>query len=909
MTENERLLNQPRVPSDYNHLKHKLSSLQKELATTRTYAGEIERKHMALLNSRTWQATESVRRVARFVKRRKRPAPFVPRFVNGKDAKVIDGGNVTSSDADGLSKLPVSDMVKKLWGGFSESAKTELTLVSNSANVGRSDKVEASWNLARWEAASGNWQTCLDHLSRIAKLDKSFHQSMRGRVLSFEALIRSGNGAQAIEDANAALSKEINGNFLCAISNALLVQEGAESGSDKRLNRLNEMYADAGIASFSLKDPAHGLVFGNITANAPNSENGMLVSVLVPVFNASDFIEAAIESLLKQTHRNLEVIAVDDASTDDSWEKLEKLAASDARLKISRNDQNLGAYPTRNHALANATGDVITVHDSDDWSHPQMIELQLKALLDNPGLKATFSMMARVLPTMEFLLRPERNNLEYVHMSYPSLMMRREDLEQLDKWDGVFANADDEFVQRLRAKWGKQATKQILPTTPLSFFLRHEQSLTEMKGTHLKSLTFGIRKEYADQARFWRESVFPDKGTQKHADMERRDLKTPFPIPSGLAPRNWARDPVYDLVIISDLSLLGGTRRCNEGYVAAATELGLRVGLFHWPRYDLVLSPVADEYRLLSYQRNVDILVHEDNITCDTVLIHHPPILKHRLDSVPKITARQVGILVNQLPMQRRSQDPHYYFPDDVGELTQDLFGVDPLWIPISALARRMLKEIGGFERIAGTDWLPPLGQTLPPMATFDLSYVGAKRKIVLGRHSRDHPTKWPENAQALKQAYCADTDIAVRLMGGVRTPKTLLGKLPSNWTTLDFDAEPIDSFLSGLDFFVHYVSDDYIEEFGRNAMEAMAVGVPVILPPVFKETFGEAAIYSAPQKVHDTIRALWAEPDLYRAKVQAAYDFVLNTSDQRAVQKRLGGFVQRKTDPAKWADTIIAAE
>src|SRR5690606_31437766 len=176
----------------------------------------------------------------------------------------------------------------------------------------------------------------------------------------------------------------------------------------------------------------------------------------------------------------------------------------------------------------------------------------------------------------------------------------------------------------------------------------------------------------------------------------RADTKTPFPIPAGLAQRNCAWNPVYDLVIVSDLSLLGGTRRCNEGYVAAATALGLRVGLFHWPRHDLKLKEIAATYWQLSCQSNVDILVPEDVIDCDTVIIHHPPILKHRIDAVPRITCERVGILVNQVPMQLRSEAPHYYSGGEAEAICSELFGHTPVWMPISPLTRRILSEIGG---------------------------------------------------------------------------------------------------------------------------------------------------------------------------------------------------------------------
>ncbi|MFP3454477.1 glycosyltransferase family 2 protein, partial [Bacillus sp. SIMBA_154] len=80
---------------------------------------------------------------------------------------------------------------------------------------------------------------------------------------------------------------------------------------------------------------------------------------------------------------------------------------------------------------------------------------------------------------------------------------------------------------------------------------------------------------------------------------------------------------------------------------------------------------------------------------------------------------------------------------------------------------------------------------------------------------------------------------------GGIQTAKKKIGKTPKNWQTIDFDAITVTEFLSKLDFFIHYIHEDYIEEFGRNIMEAMALGKVVILPPDFKDIFGASAVYA----------------------------------------------------------------
>ncbi len=875
----------------------KLKRTEAQLSELSEHADELEARLSAILSSNSWRVTAPVRTIMRWIRGRKTPESFVTEAKqNGNGAPDVfqDKRKELGTEArPRQGELPVSDIARKLWGGFSSHALEELRQRAQDKTRSPDDRVQASWNLARWMAAHNDWDACLTHLGTIARLDKRFYRSKRTRILLIEANIRIGKAQKAIELAEYALTKSSDGNYLCGISNALLSESHSLRDEHGRLDTINQIFRNAGLAELSLRDPASGLTFDNLTSTCEpiKDPDSPLVSILVAVYNASAFLETAIRSLFAQSWQNIEIVAVDDSSTDRSWELLQRLAIEDSRLKIFRNETNVGAYPTRNRALINASGDLITVHDSDDWSHPQMIEVQASSLLATHHAKANFSAMARVQRNLEFTLRPERANLEYVHRSYPSLMIRRGDLDSIGQWDSVAANADDEFVQRIRAVWGGASLDDILPTTPLSFFLRHSASLTEQNDTHLRSLTFGVRHEYAKQAEFWRMNILPsvlDKGGLA----KRTDLKTPFPIPSGLARKDWSRNRLYDLIIVSDLGLQGGTRRCNEGYIEAASALGMKIGLFHWPRYDLRLSEIASDYRRMSYRQNVDILVPQDTVECRAVLIHHPPILRHRIDAVPAIKTGRVGILVNQLPMQLRGDIPRYYNREAAEALCVELFGQQPTWMPISPLVRRSLSKLG-YQDLDDRDWYPPLASPLNRYQPVYKRYDRGTDEITVGRHSRDHWTKWPDDPTKLRAAYCADTDFSVRFMGGTSYAKRILGTLPANWESIDFDKVPVTQFLSEIDVFLHFVHDDYIEEFGRNVMEAMALGIPAVLPHTLHDTFEDSATYCDPEEVLSVIRRIVADRDHYSAMSRKGFEFVRKNADQPVVIERLKRFVQ----------------
>lgn len=788
--------------------------------------------------------------------------------------------------------LSAADLTKKLWAGFSQHASQDLdSLLRSGCAV--SQKVAAAWELARFYAAEGQWDRCDRYLEIMHGLDKAAGRKKRARLLRIEALLALGRYEKAKELALFKMEEKgaLDADYYCALSNIFAVQQGAasESGHVARLDLLNRVYEHSNLLGVDFIEPLKGFTFGNLKAahDVARTTRAEKISVLMPVYNAEAFLAVSIASILAQTWSNIELILVDDCSTDASWSIMQRFAEKDSRIVCSKNPVNMGAYQTRNRALATATGDFVTVHDSDDWSHPQMLQSQIEAMLNDSGIKVSFTSMARVSFDLKFSLRPERNNLEYVHRSYPSLLIKREDLQLLDKWDGVAANADDEFVQRARARWGDQSLRDLLPNVPMSLFLKHAESLTSQKGTSLRSLTFGVRHEYAKQASYWKEHVLiPSINAGTAVSMERTSLKHPFPIPSKLAPKHWAKNDHYDVIIISDLSLLGGTRRCNEGYIAAAQNLGMRIGLFHWPRYDLRLADdIASEYRVLSYNENVDILTPENQVSTGLLLIHHPPILKFPLEAVPKIEAKKLAILVNQLPRQLTTESDRYYERSASEAECLRLFGLAPVWIPISPLVRRFLQE-SGFSHLSIEDWIPPLGREIGPK-------VGERtpqshRAPIIGRHSRDHWTKWPEIEKDMRAAYCADSHVKSRFLGGTKFARKIVSDWPGNWHDLPFDSIGVSEFLKELDFFLHFTHSEYIEEFGRNIMESMAEGIPVIVPSRFKEVFGGAAAYAEPNDVQSIMAELWSNKSAYREQAARGIEYVNQWASGTNVERRL---------------------
>lgn len=184
----------------------------------------------------------------------------------------------------------------------------------------------------------------------------------------------------------------------------------------------------------------------------------------------------------------------------------------------------LGAYGARNQGLKHATGDFITVHDADDWSHPQKLEMQVKALLDNPKAVASVSHWARCTTDLQLETRPDGS---VVHRNVSSLLIRREVFEHLGYWDRVSVNADTEYYYRILAAYGPESIVEVLPGVPLALGRRHADSLTMQPQTHWQTQFGGVRKEYMDAAHAWHKEC----ATTGDWYLPFAPTKRPFPVP------------------------------------------------------------------------------------------------------------------------------------------------------------------------------------------------------------------------------------------------------------------------------------------------------------------------------------------------------------------------------------------
>lgn len=118
------------------------------------------------------------------------------------------------------------------------------------------------------------------------------------------------------------------------------------------------------------------------------------VSVIIPTYKRSDFLQRAVDSILNQTYKNVEVIVVDDNEPDSEYRKMTeenmRKYDKDERVRYIKNEKNLGGALSRNVGIKNATGEYITFLDDDDVYLPKKIENQLNFMVKN-NLEMSFT--------------------------------------------------------------------------------------------------------------------------------------------------------------------------------------------------------------------------------------------------------------------------------------------------------------------------------------------------------------------------------------------------------------------------------------------------------------------------------------------------------------------------------------
>ncbi|MCE0780835.1 glycosyltransferase [Pseudomonas sp. NMI542_15] len=525
-----------------------------------------------------------------------------------------------------------------LWGGFTKLALPELKALQHST-TDPEEHAYASWALARWHASASQWSSALPYIDALAQPLPPYIGTLGPILLRAEVLLR--NGQQSLAQAciaEAIAAKGLQADLCLAAANVSLATKGTQHQppAAMRLFWLNRALAAADLAPVALRDAGAALTLDNIQAASaakvpPQAQPK--ISVIMPAFNAEAFIETALRSLLAQSWSNLEILVVDDCSSDATVERVSELAREDARIMLLEQPVNRGAYAARNTALKHATGTFVVNHDSDDWSHPQRLELMATPLLHNPGLVGTLAEWVRADTELHFQCWRMENSL--IEPSVSTIMMRCDAVRALGGWDEVRVAADHELRQRLQRCHGADALLYVLPGVPLVIARHLPQSLTMASGTHLRSTFYGLRQLYSALAEAWHGMANDAGGLRLTPGSGTRA----FPAPTPML-RNAQTEASYDWLVVSDLSEAARTAKPLRLVLARLQDQGERIGLLHWPDYQRP-SPIDPALLRQAVSGEVEMVLGEQALVARRVLVVGRHLLANPLDQVPTVKGLQ----------------------------------------------------------------------------------------------------------------------------------------------------------------------------------------------------------------------------------------------------------------------------
>lgn len=351
----------------------------------------------------------------------------------------------------------------------------------------------------------------------------------------------------------------------------------------------------------------------------------------------------------------------------------------------------------------------------------------------------------------------------------------------------------------------------------------------------------------------------------------------------------------FDVLIVSDFRLPGGTSHSTAQELAVHKCMGLRTGLVQ-SHSRLVGRPLGWARPILQELEHgvVEPVLPGDLVRADVAILRHPIAAAAMPDLSKRAKVDSAVIIANQ-PAFRPDGSPEYDPLAITGTVLERL-GAAPSWAPIGPVVRKTLTAFSGQIDIEPKDWTNIFAQTGEP--TPRNGFDSARPRI--GRHSRPQPSKWPSTAAELLQAYPASSEYSVSILGGADPARAVLGRIPEGWKVWPFGAMDPSEFLDGVDFWVYFHHHDWSEAYGRAIMEALWSGAVAILPAYLEVTFGDAAVYGEPADVSRIISEFQSGERDFISQSVAGQRFARSHSPQIHVERLSQRLRSRSADSKK---------
>lgn len=218
-----------------------------------------------------------------------------------------------------------------------------------------------------------------------------------------------------------------------------------------------------------------------------------VVSVLMPAYNAEQYISEAVESILNQTYRDFEFIVVDDCSTDNTVKIVQSF--KDPRIKIIENKTNIGVAKSLNKGLEYCTGDYIARMDADDISMSNRLERQISYLEKNPDIAVVgcnIEIFGMEKGSRCFSNSPDQLKIDLIFnncFAHPTIMARKECLCQFG-YNPEYSKMED---YDLWVRLSRQNKLSCIPETLLKYRM-HVSQVTKQKSTEIDIQNYKIKE-------------------------------------------------------------------------------------------------------------------------------------------------------------------------------------------------------------------------------------------------------------------------------------------------------------------------------------------------------------------------------------------------------------------------------
>jgi len=551
----------------------------------------------------------------------------------------------------------VQEAASKISAGFSEIGCQALFAIAYGVEAPKPARRWALSGLIKWSKSVERvaLNTLLNQHLEFAKSKKNLDRVEDGNLIAFQSarklsgIQEPGEEFMILLEALRITSSAHRADSLLWVANYVAKFEKtifADSATNEvQISWINEALEASGRSPLNVTAGSQAMLdrFQSAVKLDPTGSDLQTVSVIMPAYNSEQWISSAIQSLLAQTWVALEVLVVDDCSTDSTYSIAKSFEAIDQRVRVLRSKQNSGPYHCRNLALKQAKGIYVTVHDADDWSHPQKIQVQVEHLEANPGVVANVSEGARV--DEHTLITGVSNRTQILRPNFSSLMFRRSEVaDKLGFWDEVRFGADSEFQNRLITCFGQESF-EVVASGVVSFLRVVEGSLTA--GGVQETLT-GARSKYKQSFTSWHQhlasehaSFYLDPAKPRRFFAPRASLGVTQEIPK------------FDLVVVADFSVACDSADPVVVVIKEALAKGLSVAIGHVPSLDRFKEMPSNGFEVFALDNSIEMTWHlsaeleaGSAIRATRLMVTHEAAAA-KYDRLAKIEAQELSLLVD----------------------------------------------------------------------------------------------------------------------------------------------------------------------------------------------------------------------------------------------------------------------